>query len=257
MTDVPLISVIIPAYNARRFIGDAIRSVLEQPLSVDLIVVDDGSTDGTSDEVARLGKEIRVVRCEQNMGLPSALNLGLKHARGSVMGFLDADDTWPTGRLRAEMSLLSNRPEAMALWGRTRVVFLIGETSDGIPSRDWPPQFFPALGSMLFRRAVFERIGRFDPTLRHAQDIDFLARAQEANVRFVRHRDIVLTWRRHAMNMTNNVTLDRDYLATAIRRALQRRRGLVSQTITAGSLECPKGLESGLGGCRGTPWRMG
>ena len=60
-------------------------------------------------------------------------------------------------------------------------------------------------------------------------------------MRFHRHEDIVLTWRRHAMNMTNNVSLDRDYLATAIRRALQRRRGVISQAITAASFECPKG----------------
>jgi hypothetical protein len=77
---------------------------------------------------------------------------------------------------------------------------------------------------MLIRRRVFERLGRFDPTLRHAHDFDFLARLKEARVPFYRHEDIVLTWRRHAMNMTNDVKLDRDYLATAIRHALQRRR---------------------------------
>jgi glycosyltransferase involved in cell wall biosynthesis len=121
-----LISVIIPAYNAGRFIGDAIRSVLEQPIGVDLIVVDDGSTDGTSDEVARFGGHARLIRCGQNKGLPSALNLGVANARGNIMGFLDADDTWSPGRLGGEVRLLSDMPETAALWGRTRILFLSG-----------------------------------------------------------------------------------------------------------------------------------
>jgi glycosyltransferase involved in cell wall biosynthesis len=221
-----LISVIIPAYNAGPFIGDAIRSVLEQPIGVDLIVVDDGSTDGTSDEVARFGGHARLIRCGQNKGVPSALNLGVANARGDIMGFLDADDTWSPGRLGGEVRLLSNRPDIAALWGRTCIVFLSGAGRNGLPSADWPPAFFPALGSMLIRRRVVERLGRFDSTLRHAHDFDFLARLKEARVPFHRHEDIVLTWRRHAMNMTNDMKLDRDYLATAIRHALRRRRSV-------------------------------
>ena len=224
MTNVPFISAIIPAYNARRFIGDAIRSVLAQPYGVDLIVVDDGSTDGTSDLVAGFGKDVHLIRLEQNEGLPTALNRGLEQARGSIIGFLDADDTWAPGRGRVEGQCFSRMPDMVALWGRTRIVFLDGETRDGISSPAWPPAFYPALGSMLIRRTVFDRLGQFDPSLRHAQDFDFLARAKEAHVPFHRHEDIVLTWRRHAMNMTNNVKRDRDYLASAIRHALQRRR---------------------------------
>ena len=224
MTQVPFTSVIIPAYNARRFIGDAIRSVLQQPYGVDLIVVDDGSTDGTSDEVARFGRDVHLIRFARNRGLPAALNEGLDNARGDVMGFLDSDDTWSPDRMGAEVELLRGVSDTATLWGRTRIVFLSDGGKDGVPSMAWPPKFFPALGSMLFRRAVFERLGHFDPRLRHAHDIDFLARAKEGKVEFVRHDEIVLTWRRHAMNMTNDTRLDRDYLATAIRHALRRRR---------------------------------
>ena len=224
MTNTPLISVIIPAYNAHQFIGDAIRSVLEQPYDVDLIVVDDGSTDGTSDEVANFGEGVHLIRSRQNEGLPTALNRGLENVRSNIIGFLDADDTWAAGRLHAEVELLSSMPDTVVLWGRTRIVFLSDESRYGVPSPDWPPQHFPALGSMLIRRAAFECVGHFDPTLRHAQDIDFLARAKEAKLAFHRHENVVLTWRRHATNMTNNVALDRNYIATAIRQALHRRR---------------------------------
>ncbi|MEO8586874.1 MAG: glycosyltransferase [Acidobacteriota bacterium] len=220
---------IIPVYNGRGFIRDAIRSVLEQPCPVELIVVDDGSTDGTADEASACGSGVCVIRSRHNEGLPSALNRGLESAHGDVVGFLDSDDVWSPRRLTPEVALFSDMPDIEVLWGRTRIVFPSGENAGGAESPDWPPQFFPALGSMLFRRSVFERVGRFDPGLRHAQDIDFLARAMEARCDVRRHQNVVLTWRRHATNMTNEVGLDRDYLATAVRMALHRRRGLASQ----------------------------
>jgi glycosyltransferase involved in cell wall biosynthesis len=232
----PRVSVIIPAYEARAFIGDAVRSVLAQPCGVELIVVDDGSTDGTADEAASFGDAVRLIRSARNAGLPSALNRGLERARGDIVGFLDADDVWPPGRLGAEIALLASTPTVDVLWGRTRIVFLDGVGGEGEVSPAWPPRHYPALGSMLFRRRVFERVGQFDQELRHAHDTDFLAKAQEAAVVFRRHEDVVLTWRRHAANMTNNVRLDRDYLAIAVRRALHRRRATRCHDTSIGRL---------------------
>ncbi len=223
------LSVIIPVYNGRRFIRDAIRSVLEQPCPVELIVVDDGSTDGTAEEAAACGDAVRVIRSEQNEGLPAALNRGLAGARGDILGFLDADDLWSPDRLTAESAMLSAAPDIAVLWGLTRIVFLSDEKPSGAESPRWPPEHYPALGSMLFRRSVFERVGLFDPELRHAQDTDFLARVTEALCGVRQHQNVVLTWRRHATNMTNDVEVDRDYLVTAVRRALNRRRANTSQ----------------------------
>lgn len=220
----PEVSVVIPVYNGQRFVADAIRSVLAQPLGVELIVVDDGSTDGTVDVVATF--DVRLIRSPRNEGLPSALNRGVAAVSSRFVGFLDADDLWTPNRLPGEALMLADHPEVAALWGRARVVFLSGDDQPANESPDWPPQFFPSLATMLFRREVFERVGCFDPGLRHAQDIDFLARFSEAGLRFYRHQDIVLTWRRHQDNMTNMVARDRDYLATAVRNALHRRRSL-------------------------------
>jgi hypothetical protein len=91
-------------------------------------------------------------------------------------------------------------------------------------SARWLPQFFPQLGTMLFRREVFERIGHFNPAMRHAHDIDFLARFSEAGLTFHRHENVVLMWRRHDGNMSNLIARDRDYYVTAVRNALHRRR---------------------------------
>jgi glycosyltransferase involved in cell wall biosynthesis len=226
MSSPPKISVVIPAYNATAFVVDAIRSVLAQPVAVELIVVDDGSTDGTAAEVAKFGAAVELVSAGRNEGLPSALNRGVERATGDLIGFLDADDLWQHDRLTWELELLAGTP-ADAIWGKTCVVFLDGNGGAN-SSPDWPPKHFPALGAMLFRRHVFARMGQFDPVMSHAQDIDFLARFSEAGLTYQRHDRVVLTWRRHERNMTNNSNVDRDYLVTAVRRALDRRRAAAS-----------------------------
>jgi len=230
MSDRPEISVIIPAYNAAAFVGDAIRSVLDQQERVELIVVDDGSTDDTAGEVARFGDAVHLVSAPRNEGLPSALNRGLASATGELIGFLDADDVWQPGRLGMELNLLSGA-EADALWGITCVRFL-EEDGSWRSSQEWPPKQFPSIGAMLFRRRVFDRLGGFDASLQHAPDIDFLARFAEAGLTFLRHEEVVLTWRRHTRNMTNDIGVDRDYFATAVRRALARRRAVSPSSST-------------------------
>lgn len=218
----PSVSVVIPAYNAAAFIAEAVRSVLDQACEVEVIVVDDGSTDDTANEAARFGDAIRLIRSGRNEGLPAALNRGVDDAGADIIGFLDADDLWAPGRLVREMDILGGSSAAL-LWGRTGISFLDPDGGSQ-SSPDWPPRHYPALGAMLFRREVFDAVGRFDTRLRHAQDIDFLARVFEARIAIERHDEVVLTWRRHRANMTNNVELDRQYFVTAITDALKRRR---------------------------------
>lgn len=217
------VSVIIPAFNAESFVGEAITSVIEQHCDAEIIVVDDGSTDTTAAVAARFGDAVYLIRSPQNEGLPSALNRGLRSATGSLIGFLDADDLWEPGRLRVDVALIEQENVSI-LWGQTRITFLDSADGVGRTSAEWPPRHYPSLGAMLFRRELFERIGYFDPEKRHAQDIDLLARANEAGTTIHRHDRIVLNWRRHARNMTNNIRLDRDYFITAVRDALIRRR---------------------------------
>lgn len=218
------VSVIIPAYNAAIFVADAIRSVLRETDDVEIIVVDDGSIDATADVAAGCAPGVQVERLPTNLGVPTALNRGLALATGDVITILDADDLWQPGRFATQLDLLASTGAAAA-WGRTRILFLEGDDSHTSP--DWPDRHYPSLGSMFFRRETIERLGGFATAFRHAHDIDFLARATEAGLTFHRHDEAVLVWRRHANNMTNRVERDRDYLATAVRTALARRRGAV------------------------------
>ncbi|MGA7307183.1 MAG: glycosyltransferase family A protein, partial [Rhodothermales bacterium] len=89
----PRLSVIIPVYNAERYVAEAIRSVLDQDyVDLEIVVVDDGSTDGSA-SVAQQFKEIRLIR-QENQGPGAGLNTGILNARGDLIAFLDADDKW-------------------------------------------------------------------------------------------------------------------------------------------------------------------
>src|SRR5260370_5042146 len=108
----PLVSVIVDTVNHEVFIEDAIRSVLKQEYdlgAVEVLVVDDGSRDGTSKQLAAFVDQIRIVR-KQNGGQASALNLGVSLARGDIVAFLDGDDWWHPRKLQAVVSYLLQNP---------------------------------------------------------------------------------------------------------------------------------------------------
>ncbi len=107
----PSISVVIPAYNAREVIGRAVESVLAQTRRPDeVIVVDDGSTDGTREAVQRFGDRIRYL-FQANAGASAARNTGIEHARGEWIAFLDGDDEWLEDHLRLSMELTARHPD--------------------------------------------------------------------------------------------------------------------------------------------------
>ncbi|MBC7528709.1 MAG: glycosyltransferase family 2 protein [Chthonomonadaceae bacterium] len=103
MSDQPTISVVIPAYNSEKFVADAIKSVLAQTVPpLEIIVVDDGSTDGTSGIVSRFSSSVRPIR-QGNEGPASARNHGIREAKGEWIALLDADDTWLPQKLERQI----------------------------------------------------------------------------------------------------------------------------------------------------------
>jgi hypothetical protein len=119
----PLVSCIIPAYNYAGWIGAAIDSVLAQPQAgdVEIIVVDDGSTDDTADVVAAYGDRVRYVH-KENGGLVSSVDRGIAEATGTYLTLLDADDEWPVGRLTSLLEVMETRPEVGLVYGDMDVV---------------------------------------------------------------------------------------------------------------------------------------
>jgi len=110
----PLVSVIIPAYNATAFLGETLDSVLAQTYpNLEIIVVDDGSTDDTPDLLGSYGDRIRVLR-QANSGQATARNHGAREAHGELLAFLDSDDLWDPDKIARQVELLDRFPTALA-----------------------------------------------------------------------------------------------------------------------------------------------
>jgi glycosyltransferase involved in cell wall biosynthesis len=238
----PLVSTIIPVFNGDRFLAEAIESALQQRYEPhEVIVVDDGSTDGSA-TVASSFPEIKLVRQAENGGLPSARNAGLEMASGEFIAFLDADDLMTGGRLESQVQYLLDHPDAAFVVGRQRII-----TEPGIPTPSWvrgvvpvgiwqavapegaPPEAIRyetgfALTTWTWRRGSLEALGYFDPTLRFAEDLDLFLRAQEAGVRYGLLPDLVIKRRAHDQNMSNADGALRSALLQILRRHAGRLR---------------------------------
>ena len=223
-TDRPSVSAVITAYNSARFIADAIASIRSQRSAPDeIIVVDDGSTDGTDTIVKKLGTDIRYV-WQANGGEASARNCGIALAQGDAIGFLDADDAWPSDRLEKLLRPLQD-PRTEIVCGRART-FSEGSwtTAAAASTTDRLEGFLMSFGCALIRRAMFERIGKVDEAMHHGVDLDWFLRAREQNVPIVVIEDIVLLYRRHDQNMTRDVDAGREGLMRTVKQSLDRRR---------------------------------
>ncbi len=208
MTECSTISVIVPVYNGERFLAEAIGSVLGQTLPPDeVIVVDDGSTDGSADIAARIKATspvpIQLIQ-QSNQGPAAARNAGRQRAAGSLIAFQDADDIWSAEKLAIQVALLHQHPHAHAVIGYSRIA-LTDPDDPGVLHYQGRPGPILLLQESLFRRAIFDKVGRFDPGLRRGEDVEWFLRLLEQPVEIIIHPDIVLTYRRHEANLTGSV----------------------------------------------------
>lgn len=227
------ISIIIPAYNAERFLAFTLDSVAAQTFSAwEAIIVDDGSRDNThaiAQEYVQRDNRFRIV-CQENRGLPAARNAGYaaSDAASEFLIFLDSDDTWEADALQTLFATLKSHPQAPAAHGVVRLIdadghlFLPGDGEAatrrryGIVGRKWvehprhkPTTFamlayrncLPTPGMVLIRRAALEEVGPFVETLRSAEDWEMWLRlTRRHNLAFV--DKIVLNYRKHGANMS-------------------------------------------------------
>ena len=219
----PLISVVMPAHNAERTIGEAIRSLLAQDrTNWELIVVDDGSTDGTMQEVLSFQDErIRCIRQERG-GVSRARNAGLDLAQGEYVAFLDADDRMPGSGLSARASLLQDNPgtafvdgAVMAMDDRTGALERIhSPTYSGPPFKRlmrMDPGIF--LGNTwMIRRSVIGTT-RFPEGLTHGEDLAFYLLLARKGDYMATHHEVLHYRRGHRSAMADLDGLDNGYLA--------------------------------------------
>ena len=219
----PLVSVIIPVFNAAHMLPEAIASLLAQNYpKLEIIVVDDGSTDALTEAVASLPLEVRLLR-QANGGPAAARNLGIRAASGDLLAFLDADDLWVSHKLDAQLMWLDEHLETDVVIGRAQ---LMEQGEDGAFQAVGSPaeSFTCYIGAALYRRQAFQRNGLFDPLLRFGEDADWFANAMHTDTRVDRIDAITLLVRRHARNSTRNLTGIELSPIRLIKNALDRKR---------------------------------
>jgi glycosyltransferase involved in cell wall biosynthesis len=214
----PLVSVIIPVFNGERFLREAVESVLAQQYSsIEIIVVDDGSTDGTANVAQSLPETVRYFY-QTNQGPAAARNRGIEQAQGSLIAFADADDLWPADKLELQLPYLIKESAVDIVLGRIQQVFLSEAQEIAEPA------FSVNLGSAIIRKSVFERVGLFDETMRYSEDVDWFMRARESGAEIVTIDAVTLLYRQHEENMTRGKSTSELNVLKALKKSLDRRR---------------------------------
>lgn len=224
-----LVSVIIPAFNAEKFIVEALESVYRQTYRpIEVIVVDDGSQDLTAAVVGRFQQQVAadgkaegfVIRCivQENGGPSRARNTGVKAASGEWIAFLDADDVWLPGKLGKQVSYLKSHPDVELVFGDMRifddkgVIVASAYGRYGYPACDEEGRFtqgFERLiesnqiftGTVLVRKECLESVGLFDESIRHGEDYDMWLRLA-LTYSFGCIPDVMMNRRKHGDNLS-------------------------------------------------------
>lgn len=214
-----LVSVVIPAYNSESFLQSAIESVLNQTYpSIEVIVVDDGSTDMTSDVVHSFSSDlpIRYLR-QEHSGQSAARNLGAQESQGEFLGFLDSDDMWTFDKIQLQVDALRASPDLDMVFGQARQFREDAQCFIGAPT----PAQLP--GTMLIRRSSWLKTSGFDPVWRVGEFIDWYLKATDSGLRGDMVQRHVLSRRLHGGNLGSSGQGREDYVRI-LKASLDRRR---------------------------------
>jgi glycosyltransferase involved in cell wall biosynthesis len=220
------VSAIVPVRDGELHVAAAIDSIMAQSRPPDqMIVVDDGSRDGTVARVKRYGDSVTLVRREPE-GVGAAINAGIEAADGTLLSFLDADDLWTPRKLELQCEALAADPALDLVFGHVEQ-FISPELSDAERARlHFIPGAHPGKlkGTMLIRRSALDRVGPFQTHLKLADYVDWYARAQEQGVAERMLDEVVLRRRLHRNNSGRTKVDARTEYASAVGASLRRRR---------------------------------
>lgn len=220
-----LVSVIIPAFNAARYLPDTLDSVLAQNLPLDVIVVDDGSDDGTRDVLERYAGRIRVT-CQERQGAGAARNRGVAIASGEYLAFLDADDLWPAARLGRALAWLHGHEAVDMVFGHAEEFYspdLTPEEQQRLVKRDGTRPFYSAC-TMVVRQPSFSRTGGFTASWKAGEFVDWYLRAADQGLRAEMLDDLVLRRRVHRGHLGKRTDAASQDYVRIVRHSLERRR---------------------------------
>lgn len=251
VSSAPKVSVVIPAYNAEKFIGEAIVSILNQDFShFELLIIDDCSTDSTSEIVHKLQKSdsrIRLISNSRNLGVGRTRAVGVDNAKGEFIAWMDADDLSEPTRLSSQIAVLENDVEIGVVGGFIQFFEggVVGKTrryatdDEGLRARIFRqnPVAFPAA---TFRASVYEVIGNFE-SLRQCEDLEMLLRVG-TRFKFANVNQVLVRYRTSESSLTKANLRKMEFLAILLRLKYRKHAAynfggadwffLVAQTLT-------------------------
>ena len=233
-----LVSCIIPLYNGERFLREAIESVLAQHhRPIEIIVADDGSTDGSWSILADYAASVRIVS-QSTSGPAATRNLGLRAAQGEFVAFLDADDLWHPRKLELQMARFTVRSDLEACVTLAQLFWTDEASAEAERYRDHPrAQPLPgyATTTLLARRHVFDVVGEFRTELWFGDATDWFVRASEAGVVLELLPEVLTYHRMHGDNLTRRRSREsRDEFLRIVKDSLERRRSGLRERAPVG-----------------------
>lgn len=209
----PTVSVVIPAYNAVSYLPQTMGSVLQQTFTdFEVLIVDDGSSDDTANWAAQItDSRVRLIS-QPNQGAGAARNTGIENARGEYIAFLDADDFWEPTKLAKQVQCLDTRPEIGLVHTWVNVANADGRLSERVMTTEGEGHIWHQIvvynpvksgSTAMVRRECFEAVGRFDSSLKYAEDWDMWVRVSRKYAVCVLHEPLA-SYRIHPFNKSKN-----------------------------------------------------
>lgn len=211
------VSVIIPCYNTSAYISDAIKSALTQTLKpLEIIVIDDGSTDDSLKKASSFTDASIKTIASTHQGIAATRNIGVTHAQGNYLAFLDADDLWDKNKLQKQKLFLQNHPELDGVFAKIQLFFAaeLSKTEAKKYDISSQSQASESACSLLIKTTSFQKAGLFNTEFQTGEFIEWYIRAKKANLHFL-SLDETLAYRRiHGKNttLTSRNSLHANYL---------------------------------------------
>ena len=222
----PLVSCIIPVWNGEKYLAEAIESVVGQAYpAIEIVVVDDGSTDGTPALLSSYGERVVTIRQDQ-AGPAVARNAGIERSKGEYIAFLDADDIWDPRKTELQMERFRDRQDLSVCLCEVRNFW---SPEIEVPQESAATEKMEAVSgwfaqSMLVKREAFRTAGGFDTSLRHREAMDWLRRATDSGLAVDMVKEVLVHRRLHLTNRSRSrAANDHESLLRIARAAMSRR----------------------------------
>lgn len=222
----PFVSVILAVKNGEQYIEDALTSVFEQEYEpLEIIVIDDGSTDQTTEIIKKFGRKIKLIK-QASSGVSAARNRGIREAKGDLIAFQSHDDLWTANKLKTQINFMLKNPDILFTVGK--VEHFLDE--EGVIPAGFRPELLEGHHTayipetLVAKREVFDLVGFFDESFPIGEDVDWFARAKDLNIASAVVPQVLLNKRIHGANSHLTTNVNNQNLLRAIRNSIARKR---------------------------------